>query len=259
MRTFSIITVCLDDRGGLERTAKSLIGQEYQNFQWIVIDGGSTDGTREYLQDNTRVDSFVSEKDKGIYDAMNKGIGHATGEYCLFLNAGDYLCDGAVLGAVYKAQGCDLLIGGVLEYYPEEQVHVRKRFDSLGIGRRSLYYRTLPHSNTFIKKNLFDKYGLYDTEFKLYGDHDFFARAVKHRATMSFVDCDVTVFVKDGISSSTAKHTALARGEMRRLRKKNYPLPYRLYQETRSRLKSLLLYNRKAQVHDGKQRSQKRI
>ena len=88
----SIVTVCLNDLQGLKKTALSLENQTCRDFEWIVVDGGSEDGTREYLQDNPLVNRFVSEPDSGIYDAMNKGINLVGKEYKLSLNTKNFLC-----------------------------------------------------------------------------------------------------------------------------------------------------------------------
>jgi glycosyltransferase involved in cell wall biosynthesis len=85
----SVITICFNDIVGLERTYGSIVGQSCQEFEWIVIDGGSTDRTYQFLQSSERVDGFVSEKDRGIYDAMQKGLWMAKGEFLIFLNSGD--------------------------------------------------------------------------------------------------------------------------------------------------------------------------
>ena len=90
----SIITVCLNDRIGFDRTAKSIALQSDQDFEWIVVDGNSTDGTADLFEGySDRINHLISEPDDGIYDAMNKGIVLASGKYCLFLNAGDTLYD----------------------------------------------------------------------------------------------------------------------------------------------------------------------
>lgn len=87
----SIITITFNDRDGLESTERSITAQTQQNFEWVVIDGDSTDGTKSYLQTNKRVTAYVSERDNGIYDAMKKGLKLARGEYVIFLNSGDTL------------------------------------------------------------------------------------------------------------------------------------------------------------------------
>lgn len=99
----SIITVCYDDRESLVKTVKSVLSQTYKNIEYIVVDGGSTDGTKDFiLQNKDRIDRWVSEKDKGVYDAMNKGIKMATGEWVCMMNAGDCFADTEVLSKVFS-------------------------------------------------------------------------------------------------------------------------------------------------------------
>ena len=86
----TVITVCYNDLAGLRRTIPSVVSQTRQDFEFIVVDGGSTDGSLEYIQSQTRIDRWVSERDGGIYNAMNKGVGMAHGTYCIFMNAGDH-------------------------------------------------------------------------------------------------------------------------------------------------------------------------
>ena len=94
----SIITICLNDLQGLKKTRDSILCQTWKDWEWIVIDGGSSDGTKEFLQDHQEEMSYwCSEKDKGVYDAQNKGAQKATGNYCIFMNANDKFHDEHVL------------------------------------------------------------------------------------------------------------------------------------------------------------------
>jgi glycosyltransferase involved in cell wall biosynthesis len=99
----SIITVCFNCEGLIERTIKSVIDQTYTNVQYIIIDGGSTDDTLNVIKRyEDSIDVLLSESDNGIYDAMNKGLNYATGDLVYFLNAGDYLCNNDVLRNVIE-------------------------------------------------------------------------------------------------------------------------------------------------------------
>ena len=98
----SIITVNLNNMEGLQKTCDSIISQTFKNFEWIVIDGGSADGSKELIEEyGSNISYWVSEPDKGIYNAMNKGIKVAKGEYLYFLNSGDYLFDSNALSDVF--------------------------------------------------------------------------------------------------------------------------------------------------------------
>ena len=112
----SIITINYNNAIGLKKTIESLIEQSYQEYEYIVIDGGSDDGSKEVIWESLRyVSSWCSEKDTGVYNAMNKGIMRATGEYLLFLNSGDYLYDSTVLEDVTSTlSGEDIIYGDLL-------------------------------------------------------------------------------------------------------------------------------------------------
>ena len=97
-KKLSIITINYNNQSGLQRTVESIVNQTWKEFEYIVIDGGSTDGSAAYLESQNKIfDYWVSEKDLGIYNAMNKGIKAATGHYLLFLNSGDELLNDKVL------------------------------------------------------------------------------------------------------------------------------------------------------------------
>jgi putative colanic acid biosynthesis glycosyltransferase len=122
-KLLSLVTACLDDAEGLRATALSIARQTYQAYQWLVVDGGSTDGTREVLKSlEPLVDDWTSEPDEGVYDAMNRGLRRARGQYVMFLNAGDRLADAGALERIVRAllhrPGIDLLFAGTLLHLP---------------------------------------------------------------------------------------------------------------------------------------------
>jgi len=112
----SIITVNLNNKSGLQKTIDSVISQTYKDFEWIIIDGGSTDGSKELIEQYSQyITYWISEPDKGIYNAMNKGIVQAKGEYLQFLNSGDALYDKYVLDKILKATNItsDIITGSI--------------------------------------------------------------------------------------------------------------------------------------------------
>ena len=165
----SIITVNLNNRDGLRKTIDSVVSQTFKDFEWIVIDGGSTDGSRELIEQYADHFAYwVSEPDKGIYNAMNKGIKVAKGEYLQFLNSGDWLWEDDTLQKVFS-EGFeeDILYGdcieadGSLSVFPE------------AIDTLFMYRGTLNHQSSFIKATLF-KDSLYSEEYKIASDWFFF-------------------------------------------------------------------------------------
>jgi putative colanic acid biosynthesis glycosyltransferase len=125
-RLVSLITANLNDAAGLSATAESVARQTYQSHEWLVVDGGSTDGSRDVLRRFERlIDDWSSEPDQGVYDAMNRGLRRARGQYVMFLNAGDRLADASALERIVQAllerPGIDLLFGGTILDLPTGQ------------------------------------------------------------------------------------------------------------------------------------------
>jgi len=198
--TLTIITVNLNNKDGLIQTLNSISSQDYQDFEHIVIDGQSSDGSQEIIKQNKRINHWISELDTGVYDAMNKGIELAKGEYLLFLNSGDYLVDDNVLKTVISTVHTeDIIYGNLLinekdtkkEYYYPSKLTFDFMFDySLG------------HPCTFIKKTLFDRVGLYNTNHKIISDWIFFVNAlVRCNASVRYIKDIISVFNTDGMSS----------------------------------------------------------
>ena len=165
----SIITVTRNNLEGLRRTAESVAAQLWHDFEWIVIDAASTDGSKEFLQQlSPQPDWWKSEPDKGVYDAMNKGLSMARGEYLLFLNAGDALC------GAYTLQECfhdfpegDIVYGDAVFVYPKKEKTV------VHPDRLSLYYfrhHSLCHQATFSRRVLLRECGGYSLRYTIVSD-----------------------------------------------------------------------------------------
>lgn len=201
MPKLSIITINYDNLLGLQKTVFSVVNQTYKDFEYIVIDGGSLDGSEEFLKNqSSNIDYWISEPDKGVYNAMNKGIQKAKGEYLLFLNSGDHFSSSDVL-----KENCNYLKDYDLVSFDLELVgDHRKRIFSSPYNLRfyDLYKNTLPHPATFIKKELFEKIGLYDEKLKIVSDWKFFIIALfKHNCSYLKIKKTIAVFYLDGISS----------------------------------------------------------
>jgi len=190
----SIITVSKNAEETIERTIKSVISQSYTDFEYIIIDGISTDSTIDIIKKYIdRLSYFISEPDSGIYSAMNKAIVKAKGDYCLFLNADDYLYNDKVIGNVFsKELDYDIIYGDVL-YVTQKGTVLYNYPDNLSYY--FLYSGTLCHQAQFIKRNLFSRYGLYDERYKINADYEFLLRiAVKNNATAYHIPDIVCVF-----------------------------------------------------------------
>ena len=219
----SILTVNLNNAPGLQQTVDSVLRQTYTTYEFIVIDGGSTDGSVAFLQQHTdRINRWTSEPDRGIYHAMNKGIRRATGTYCLFLNSGDWLIDEHVLERCFADNHtADLLVGGchILEqgnrihtYIPEQELTFRSFFGA-----------TIPHQSVFIKRDLFGELGVYDETYRIHADYEFWIRAViLNTCSVAPLNCVVANYNLEGISGQAA-YTEQSRGEIQRIQRQALP------------------------------------
>jgi glycosyltransferase involved in cell wall biosynthesis len=201
MYKLSIITINYNNLEGLKRTVESVVNQTWQEFEYIVIDGGSTDGSASYIESqNEHIDYWVSEPDKGIYNAMNKGIDKASGEYLLFLNSGDHFFSNEVIKENRQyIENFDLIYFN-LKMVREDSSRIVTYSDILRFS--DLYFGSLPHPATFIKKSLFEKVGLYDEKLKIVSDWKFFILALfRDNCSYFKVNEVLSIFYLDGISS----------------------------------------------------------
>ncbi|MEL0455960.1 glycosyltransferase family 2 protein [Flavobacteriaceae bacterium SZ-1-7] len=198
----SIITVNYNDKSGLERTVESVQNQNFANFEHVIIDGGSTDGSKEFIEANkTGFSYWVSELDKGIYAAMNKGIKMAKGEYLFFLNSGDDFIESDSLSNIATHLAGEDIVYFNINQIQEGEVKLKKTPETLSFSY--LHHDLPPHQSTFIKKKLFDEYGYYDEELKIVSDWKFIIKAlIKHNATYKYVDGVFTNFYHGGISTN---------------------------------------------------------
>lgn len=228
----SIITVCYNEPN-LEATCESVVAQTEQNFEWIVIDGGSDEKTQRIWQKyRHRINKFVSEKDSGIYNAMNKGIRLATGEYLLFLNAGDALEDAEVIDNIIKMKlDRDIVYGDVRPVGRGDGKRVQTFPDFI---ERSYWIRhTICHNATFVKKSLFDEFGLYDETLRIVADWkkwlEFF---LLRKCSYKHISLTVTRFDENGISTDPKRRWLLMK-EREIILKDYFSLKYIKQEENR--------------------------
>lgn len=175
---YSIITVNFNNKDGLQKTIESVIHQTFQDFEFIVIDGGSTDGSTDILKKyDTQINYWISEPDGGIYQGMNKGIIKATGEYLNFMNSGDCFYNEEVLQHVFDRRlVCDIIVGKDYHFNPQKQ----QGFSTIlppRISMLTFYIQTLPHQSSFFKRELFDN-TLYDESLKIVADIKFYIQKI---------------------------------------------------------------------------------
>lgn len=206
MCQISIITVNLNNKSGLERTINSVINQKEKLYEFIVIDGDSTDGSKELLEKYSKqIDYWVSEKDNGIYNAMNKGIRNANGDYLLFLNSGDFLVDNKeiVNNIISQIDNQDIItFNGNILHENLSYKSIRKHITNISLSY--VYERGFKHQSTLIKKSLFTELGLYDESFKVAGDYEFWIRAfTKKTIKYENFDFEISNFVLGGVSQNS--------------------------------------------------------
>jgi glycosyltransferase involved in cell wall biosynthesis len=202
-KMISIITVNLNNVAGLGKTMESILYQSTTNFEYLIIDGGSTDGSVDLIEKYVnQLTYWVSESDSGIYDAMNKGIKAATGKYCLFLNSGDYLYNHMVIENIekYLTLDNDLVYGNFILTTTNNTQIIKTPPQKITFD--FLFDSSLPHNATFIKRDLFDLYGYYNTNYKIVADWEFFYNTIinKHIKT-KHIDLTISVFDGSGISN----------------------------------------------------------
>lgn len=204
---YSIITINYNDKGGLIHTIKSVVSQSFKDYEYIIIDGGSTDGSIDVIQQYAKsITSWISEKDKGIYNAMNKGITQAQGDYLVFMNAGDSFHSPNVLSSLSKYQE-DIICGKVIKGDKTEPSGHHKATISLV----DLMRGSLPHQAMFIKRDLLIKHP-YDEKYKILSDWKFCIEAIVFD-NCSFRNSDIIVADYDitGISSISNGHLSKER------------------------------------------------
>ena len=208
----SIITINRNNAQGLAKTLQSVASQICKDFEHIIIDGASTDGSveviKEYVGKVQHKVRWVSEPDKGIYNAMNKGIRMAEGEYIQILNSGDCLASDDVVGCMLMAldenQFPGILYGNMIKIASDGKVVGKSGYTEYSL--RQFYSSTLNHDCAYIKRSLFDEYGFYDENLKIVSDWKWYLQAIGlGRVKPVYVNIDLTLFDTGGISEQNLK------------------------------------------------------
>jgi glycosyltransferase involved in cell wall biosynthesis len=240
----SVVTINYNNAGSLKETIDSVVNQSYRNIEYIVIDGGSSDDSKEIIEQYTdRIAYWISEPDRGIFNAMNKGIKISTGDYLLFINSGDMLIDDSVIkDFVDNGLDKDLIYGDLLfvkgeakrEWCPKEEL----TFD--------VFFReSIPHPSTLIKRELFDKIGLYNENHNIVSDWEFFMLALgRHNCTYKKFKRLVAVFNEDGISSRSDNWEIMQKERLQVLNE-HFPLfikDYQRFEEAEREMKKIAYF-----------------
>ena len=247
----SIVTINYNNAEGLRKTLVSVQEQTYHDIEHIVIDGGSKDNSveviKEYVDNVERINElknersviWSSEKDNGIYNAINKGIKRATGDYIQILNSGDILAapdvtermmavlDSLNINPLDITKNVPILYGNMLKSYDGKTIINR---DTCGNGLYTpesflyFYKGTLNHDCAYIRRDLFDKYGLYNEEMKICSDWEWYVKAIALGGEKAvYTNIDVTIFDMNGVSESHGKNAELIKKERREYIEKILP------------------------------------
>lgn len=201
----SIITINYNNGEGLERTIQSVIDQDNSlSIEHLVIDGGSIDNSREIIDKyQTHIAYQCSEKDRGIYHAMNKGIAHATGEYLLFLNSGDFLEPDSIAKVGNQLSGEDIVYGDL--YFQDLKGNRTPMLYPEKPTTEYLFEKSLGHPATFFRRNLFEKYA-YNESLKIVSDWEFlFRKIILEKCSTKHIPVFVSTFMTDGISCTMSE------------------------------------------------------
>jgi glycosyltransferase involved in cell wall biosynthesis len=202
----SIITASLNSQKRIEDAILSILNQTYKNIEYIIIDGGSTDGTVDIIKKyGDRISYWSSEPDNGISNAFNKGLAVATGDYVNFQGADDYLLGDDVIESMMKDIDTekDILLCGRIERIKEsKEKKIVWKTPKKFTGKQSLLFKmSLPHQALFTNKNFFKKYGVFDTDFKICMDYELLLRAYKDFPEVTMKDIFVSAWREGGIGT----------------------------------------------------------
>jgi len=218
----TLITVCWNVAPVIAETLDSVFAQEHQDLEVIVIDGASKDGTLEILETyRPRLAHLVSEKDDGIYDAMNKGLARATGDIIGFVNAGDLLMDPSVITDVVKAfqdNKVDAVYGDIIMVDEADITQVKRTWKS-GAYHKSNFTKGWmpPHVATFIRKSAYDRFGHFNTDLRIAADYEILFRFLyKHELPTLHIPKILVRFRLGGMSNGSVRHVLKANTEVRR-------------------------------------------
>jgi len=219
MLYFSVITICMDEASCIRRTCDSISKQCFVGFEWIVVDGGSTDGTLEILKEyEGDINYLISESDSGIYNAMNKGASKATGDYLIFMNGGDCFASSDALLLASQAPDAKMLYGDI--YLGDRCGNLITYPDFLGVDY--MLSNRISHQATFYARDVFELAGGYDESFQISADYDLYVRLLKlQKISYYHIPHPIAIFDLKGVSNR-GDFRSLKKQENHRVRKKYF-------------------------------------
>ena len=241
-KKISIITVCFNSEATIEDTIKSVLAQKYDNYEYLIIDGLSKDHTldivHKYEKKFKGKMKIISEKDKGLYDAMNKGITLSTGDIIGIINSDDVLIDEFVFQKINDAttNETDVLYGNLV-YCDSTLKNVVRDYIS---GKRHKYEWCPAHPTMYIKRSVFDKVGLYNLKYKVSSDYDMMVRINKENFNFTYLNEYLVLMRLGGVSNGIKGYIKNFKDAYHILKDNNIPLPF--LRTTKRAIKTILQY-----------------
>ncbi|MEK6546889.1 MAG: glycosyltransferase family 2 protein [Bacteroidota bacterium] len=226
----SIITVSFNAASTLKQTIESVLAQDYPNIEYWVIDGGSTDGTKELLESYGSRIHYISEPDRGIYDAFNKGLARVTGEFVGVIGADDFYPTPDVIRSVvdtFDREQVDSVYGD-LQFIDPESLKVVRQWKAGAYKQSSWLWGWMPpHPAFFVKRSVYEQFGYYQTHYTCAGDYEWMLRALyKHGISVAYLPKLLMTMRTGGTSTASWKHRWVANREDRRAWRENGLKPY---------------------------------
>lgn len=225
----SIITINYNNKSGLEKTIRSVLSQSFKNFEYLIIDGGSSDGSKEIIKEFEKdITYYVSEPDRGVYHAMNKGISKAKGKYIFFLNSGDTFYSNDVLFQFFSHQGGEDIIYGNINFISEDGTCQKENYPE-ELSFFFFFRLGICHQCVFTKRDCLINLGMYDDTFKIVADWKFLVTAIcLSGCSYNHIDVTIANFYTNGISFSQSNFE-LTRLEKQTVFKKEFKMFYNDY------------------------------
>lgn len=223
----SIITVVWNNKETIKDAIDSVLNQTYENIEYIIIDGGSTDGTVEIVNSyGNKISQFLSERDKGLYDAMNKGIKLATGDVVGILNSDDFYLDSTVIESVveeFKKNEVGAVFADLVYVKPSDLNRVVRKYSSKNFNPKKFAYGWMPaHPTFFLLKKYYDQYGLYKTDYKIAADFELLIRMLYlYKVPYNYIPKTFIKMRLGGISTNSLKSNIILNREILRACKEN--------------------------------------
>ena len=216
----SIITVCYNSATTIRDAIQSVLSQNHPDIEYIIIDGNSQDGTVEIIKSfGKKIDHWISEPDKGIYDAMNKGIALATGEVVGILNSDDFYFDHSILSKVADAfsdEKVDSIFGDLIFVDPVDLNKVVRRYSSKGWNPERFAWGFMPaHPTFFVRRKYYEQFGLFKTDYKIAADYEILIRLLYvHKLSYRYLPLTMVKMRKGGVSSNGIRSTIVLNDEI---------------------------------------------